>query len=443
MLLAASIALLVWALLESSKAGDIRGPGALVVAGDEVWIAVDAELWRVTPHGHLKRRDVLAALGVPGAPANLVRHPSGAIVATVRDDPTLYFLDSASAQVTRKLQPAWPAELSRHAGRSINLAFHQDGRLAIATGGGHTVALFDANGAFVARTSPDLYNFTNGLWWQGDELWTTDTNRFFLKRLDGATLALREEQALPGRAGAVFLGPARAYVGPDGATRAALIRFRNGMIVGRVVAIGADGREAEFKHAAAMEPNDIDWLRGELLASDGAAMTVWRWSAAREPLGAFGDDELRSEWSKLRQQQLALQAHHRIGLNLAIGTFVIGFALAVWAELRGRRPAPHVARPLPEAAPRKRRSNVSAAAASALIPGLGQWMQRRRTIALAMFVPWAVAVVTSFIPLGWILAGPRMEVSARTVLGTVAVALGYAAFCAWEAWRVDGRRPDA
>jgi len=25
----------------------------------------------------------------------------------------------------------------------------------------------------------------------------------------------------------------------------------------------------------------------------------------------------------------------------------------------------------------------------------------------------------------------------------VAVALGYAAFCAWEAWRVDGRRPDA
>jgi hypothetical protein len=669
--LAAAIAALVWALLESSKAGDIRGPGALVVAGDEVWIAVDDQLWRVTPQGHLKRRDVLTVLGVPGAPANLVRHPSGAIVATVRDDPTLYFLDPTSAQVTRKLQPAWPAELARHAGRAINLAFHQDGRFAIATGGGHAVALFDANGAFVARTSPDLYKFTNGLWWQGDELWTTDTNRFVLKRLDGATLALREERALPGRAGAVFLGPARAYLGPDGSTRAALIRFRNGMIVGRVVAIGTDGREAEFNHSATMEPNDVDWLLGELLASDGAAMTVWRWSVEREPLGAFGDAELRSEWGKLRQRQLALQAHHRIGLYVAIGTFAIGFALAVWAELRGgragrgtrtidlsrlgtprlsrgelmklhwktdgwmiflvvplllvqwpgvqawlkdsggalfaigllaalmvaacvampivlrhqkrlardpayeprfnvfavrklasshviastlregeqvletftwmrlspnwavltderllvfaatlfdaklkasypleavvaasaqpgalkrangsgrkpwtaraagsagwleivlrngevidgivsaptvadrvaaflqqhaHRPVPHAAPPVPDAAPRKRGSNVVAAAASALIPGLGQWMQRRRAIALAMFVPWAVALVTSFIPLGWILAGPRMEVSARTVLGVVTVALAYAAFSAWDAWRVDAHRSGA
>ena len=671
MFLAAAIAALVWALLESNKAGDIRGPGALVVVGDEVWIAVDDELWRVTPQGQLKRRDALAALGVPGAPANLVRHPNGAIVATVRDDSTLYFLDSTNAHVTRSLQPAWPAELARHAGRAINLAFHQDGRFAIATGGGHAVALFDANGTFIARTAADLYKFTNGLWWHGDELWTTDTNRFVLKRLDGATLALREEQALPGRVDAVFLGPARAYMGPDGATRAALIRFRNGMIVGRVVAVGADGREAEFKHPSAMEPNDVDWLRGELLASDAAAMTVWRWSAAREPLGAFGDAELRSEWGSLRQRQLALQAHHRIGLYVAIGTFAIGLALAVWAELRGgrdgrgpstidlsrlgtprlsrgeltklhwktdgwmiflvvplllvqwpgvqewlkdsggrlfaiglfaalvvaacaampfvlrhqkrlardpayeprfnafamrkltsshvvastlregeqvletftwmrlspnwavltdkrllvfaetlfdaklkasypletvvaastmpgalkrandsgrkpwparaarsagwleiilrngeviggivsaptvadrvaafvqrhvHRPVPHEGRPVPESAPRKRGSNVIAAAASALIPGLGQWIQRRRAIALAMFVPWAIALVTSFIPLGWILAGPRMEVSAKTVVGVVAVALAYAAFCAWDAWRTGAQRPDA
>ena len=36
---------------------------------------------------------------------------------------------------------------------------------------------------FLARTGADTYQFTNGLWWVDDALWTTDTNRFELKRL--------------------------------------------------------------------------------------------------------------------------------------------------------------------------------------------------------------------------------------------------------------------
>jgi len=45
---------------------------------------------------------------------------------------------------------------------AINYAFHDDGRVAIATGGGHAVAVFDAGGHFLGRTKPDLYKFTNG-----------------------------------------------------------------------------------------------------------------------------------------------------------------------------------------------------------------------------------------------------------------------------------------
>jgi hypothetical protein len=115
--------------------------------------------------------------------------------------------------------------------------------------------------------------------------------------------------------------------------------------------------------------------------------------------------------------------------------------VAAFVQQHAHRHVPHGARPVAAAAPRKRGSNLSASVASALIPGLGQWMQRRRAAALAMFVPWAIAVASTFIPLGWILAGPRMEVSASTVLRVVAAALAYAAFCAWDAWRADPPRP--
>ena len=667
LLLAAAIAALVGAFIASDRAARVQGPGALVVGIDrEVWIGVDDALWRVSPDGQLRARIGIATTGLPGPPANLVRHPGGAIVATVRDDPTLYFLDAAQARVTRRVLPRWPAELVRHGGRAINLAFHPDGRVAIATGGGHAVALFDADGAFIARSAPDTYKFSNGLWWQGDALWTTDTNRFRLKRLDGTTLELREEQALRADPAGTYLGPARAHPAADGATRAALIRYRAGMIEGRIVAIGGEVREAGFETAASMEPRDLAWLGDELLASDGASLSVLRWSAERAAQGTFGDAELRGLWSALLDHRAALQRRYRLGLAVAIGTFAVAFALAVWAEWRGRTAtlrqspidlarlgtrrvtqgellllalratgwlllvapllAPLAYRPVldwlravgglplllavplvlttlmlasvvyamrrlkrlarsPEYEPMfnavamrkltrssalglalrdgeqaletftwqqptlhwvvltnerllvfvatlfdarlktqlalsdiaaasttrgalkpgkasftallwrwspagwleilpcdgkamagavpaatvaervaaylQRHHGISASSprgpasaiaaggpsaaraafASALVPGLGQWMQRRRASALSMFVPWAIAATAVFIPIAWALQGPRFEVTRGTIALAVAVALTIHALAAWDAWRMGRRGP--
>ena len=341
--LALSIAAVAYGVHATLTAGRILGPSALVVTpGREVWIGVDEQLWRAGADGRLAATQDWAALGLPGEPANLVRHPQGPIVATVRDDATLYFLDPATARVTRSLHPRWPAELERHGGQAINLAFHRDGRVAIATGGGHVVALFDAAGNLLARTAPDSYRFSNGLWWVGDDLWTTDTNRTQLKRLDGATLALRQTVALASHGAARFLGPARGHPqeGAGGAPMAALIRFENGMISGRVSAVDRDGHEAGLAQSARLEPHDLDWLDGDLLLSDGVSFSVLRWSADGAPREPFGDSALHARLQERLALRNTLQRRYTVAIAAAIAAFGIAALLVLLAtrqESRQRR----------------------------------------------------------------------------------------------------------
>ncbi|HWH81637.1 MAG TPA: hypothetical protein VNU71_05310 [Burkholderiaceae bacterium] len=670
-LLAVAIALLVLALTSSQQAASIQGPSALLGLDDaQVWIGVDDELWRVSHDGRVEDRRPVGRTGLPGAPSQLVRHPDGSVVATVRDDATLYFLDPRELRVTRRVAPRWPAELAKHGARAITIAFDASGRIAIATGGGHAVALFDADGGFIARTTDGLYKFTNGLWWHGQDLWTTDTNRFQLKRLDGMTLALRETRTLPADARGGFLGPARAMASTEPAS-VALVRYDQQMIVGQIVSVDAGGGEGRFKMPSPdAEPRDLDWLRGELLASDGASLAVWRWSAPGAAPVMFGDDALRAEWSALSTRRAALQARYRTALGAAIAVFCVAFALAVWAEKLGSEATPgraavdlsrlgtplltrrelatlqfkawgwmlaipllllvlssgtvvsalrqlggralliatmialpvvvvvigvvcfrrlkrlaadealepvfndmavrrlrrsktvatwlqpdeHVletfswmlptlhwvvltdrrvliftanlfdarlkqsiaradvtaasttrgalkprgvarrllldrpqfaaiggwlelrtrdgealtgavaaatvagrvaqhlqlqrdvaataAAPSAPALPlhaqplRREPSAMAAAIASALVPGLGQWMQRRRATALLMFVPWALAVVVLFVPVAWALSGPRTEVSTSLIVAALGLALLDAAVAAWDAWRM-------
>ena len=195
----ACLAIAIGAVLGSVQAtlrsGALQGPQALLVTpAAEVWLGVDHDLWRITAQGQLRDVTPVAAIGLPGAPANLVRVPGAGVVATVRGDPILYFLDTATARVTRTLLPQWPADLASHGKRAINLAFDAQGRLAVATGGGDAVALFDAEGRFLARTPPGTYQFTNGLWWNEAGLWTTDTNRYTLRLLDRETMQERKAE---------------------------------------------------------------------------------------------------------------------------------------------------------------------------------------------------------------------------------------------------------
>lgn len=311
------------------------GPMALVVIpGSELWVDVDGELWRTAADGHLIERRRWDALGLPGAPANLLRHPDGGLVATVRRDSTLYRLDPQSGQVKGRMQPQWPAELQEHGGRAINLAFHPDGRFAVATGAGHAVALFDAQGAFLARTPPGTYRFTNGLWWVGESLWTTDTNRTQLKRLDGQTLALQQTLTLPPQGAMQYLGPARAQsqmpANPDTTPSVGLIRFENGMDRGTVTLLTADGQETALSQSAGLLPRDLDWLGGQLLLSDGESFSIKRWSASGEALAPFGDVALQAALRSGLDLRERRQAQRHLALGGAGACWLIAGLLLWW-----------------------------------------------------------------------------------------------------------------
>jgi hypothetical protein len=426
LLLALALAAIAYALSASQERVAIQGPSALAVLPDRsVWLAVEDRLWHLDAEGHRQAVVTPREHGVQGLIANLVLHPNGQLVASVRDDPDLYFLDAATGLPRGRVRPVWPQDLARHGDRAITYAFHPDGRIAISTGGGHAVALFDAAGRFIARTVPGLYEFSNGLWWSGDRLWTTDTNRPALVELDGRTLAQLSRVSLRGgENGWRYLGMATgpSAAAAPGTELGSVVRFANGMIRGHVVQVLRSGEQRPYPVSGAMEPRDLKWRGDELLVVDGARYEVARYTRDRQPLPDFGDAAVREELAAGLQRRDLLQTRHGLALSAAFACLLLGAprqqstaaatATAVEASPPGR------VSPWPSA----RRQ----ALASLLVPGLGQWMQRRLRLALPLFLLWSVLLLAAVIPLAWTLWGPRAAVSPTYVLQ---VAVGYLVVC--------------
>lgn len=355
-MLVLAMAAIAVALYVSNQRVHIQGPSALVAMPDDsVWLTVDDALWHLDATGTRIKTVQAAALaqgGLHGLIGNLVVHPNGQLVASVKDDPTLYFLDPAVGTVTARMVPQWPLALAKHGSRAINYAFHDDGRVAIATGGGHTVAVFDARGAFIAQTPPGTYEFTNGLWWADGSLWTTNTNGLALIALDANTLAQKSQVKLVhAERGWRFLGMAVASHGaqraasvtnagglsPESLPLATVVRFANGMVVGHAVDVFPDGSQSSFPVNTAQEPRDIKWRGKELLLVDGASYTVKRYDDNRMAMADFGDATVRGELSALLAQRMRLQGQYYAGLAAAVVLFVLGFAAAVWAQQLEKR----------------------------------------------------------------------------------------------------------
>jgi hypothetical protein len=332
------------AIQATTQSAEIQGPSALAVLPDQsVWLSMDRELWRLSEDGNRIARIGSEAVG--GRIGNLVLHPDGQLVAQVRGDPVLYFLDAQSGALQARLAPQWPHDLQQHGSDAINYAFHPDGRVAIATGGGHTVALFDAQGRFLARTLPETYHFTNGLWWVGDVLWTTDTNRQELVELDGTTLAEKSRVVLSRSCGGfAYLGFAEPSHGkPNAATQVAplatLVRFANGMTKGRASDIFPDGHQMDFPFAETLEPRDIKWRGNELLLVDGASFSIKRYSAERQPLGDFGDIQVQADLTGALHLRNSLANRYKLYLGGAIVFFIAGFWFALRAHVLEKRQA--------------------------------------------------------------------------------------------------------
>lgn len=334
-----SLACVFYAVMASTQRTEIQGPTAIVALPDgSVWLSVDEEMWHINADGQRVAVADAATLNLGGRIGNLVLHPNGQMAAQVRGDPTLYLLDPQTATIKSRLTPQWQPDLSKDGSDAINYAFDENGRVAIATGGGHAVALFDAEGRFLARTQPGTYEFTNGLWWSGDSLWTTDTNRMALVELDGNALAEKSRIKLLKHNGRyLFLGMATSSNGTASGTThslpmATLIRFANGMTKGIATDVYGDGSQQDFPSSTILEPRDIKWRDNQLLLVDNASFSIKRYSDTHMPMADFGDQQVQAELAQLLHKRQAFATQYHMYLFGAVALFALGFVFAFRAQ---------------------------------------------------------------------------------------------------------------
>lgn len=294
-------------LFANQKSVGIQGPGTVrAVAPDTLWLAVDEELWVLDPQGRRKAVRSVQSLGLGEAISNIVRAPEGQVLLSSRGDPHWQLVDAATLQPVRTIRPQWPAEFAGTYLRAVHLAVSPQGEIAAATGGGHTVLLFDREGRFRARTAPDTYRFTNGLWWSPEGWWTTDTNRFALHLLDAQALAvLRTVELRRSPVDHPYLGEAlpsqgAAWPGTGLPPLATLTRLGSLMEPGHVVDVFPNGAQVVFNREVIPQLRDIAWFDGHLLAIDGEAFALRRFDAGRRALEPFGDAQVQAALAQLR-----------------------------------------------------------------------------------------------------------------------------------------------
>ena len=210
----------------------------------------------------------------------------------------------------------------------------------MATGGGHTVLLFDRDGRFKARTATGTYYFTNGLWWCPEGWWTTDTNRSALHLLDAETLAVKSTLRLPmAPPGYTALGElvgsqGRPQPGSPQAPVATVTRLGFLMEPGHAVDVFADGSQALFNKEPLAQLRDMAWLDGHLLLVDGGDYRVLRFGADRLAEPDFGDAQVQGE---LRQMLADRLFWSRLGSRYAFLLAALLLLCGIAAYARHRR----------------------------------------------------------------------------------------------------------
>ncbi|GAB4059687.1 hypothetical protein [Uliginosibacterium sediminicola] len=346
LLLALAILCVVLALRASSNAADSYGPQAIAVVGNRVWLADERSLLITDEAGRLEEEKGFAALGINNISSIVPAGEAGVLVAS-RGSTSLKLLDARQAQSIREIKLAFPSDLQDPAHTALWLAVRPTGAnghfdLAVATGGNHTVVRFAHDGRFLARTKEGLYRFTNGIWFDQGSLWTTDTNRYVLRKLDPETLTQREELSLSGLGRQRYLGAGIASHGTANAAGqapfATLIRLQSGMTIGRIVDVFADASEAAYPLPNEAEPMDIAWKGGELLAIDGATHRVARFNAQRQRLGDFGAPALQARFKASAKARALSEQMHTIWLVLAGVLLTFGLLLLLVQQRRGQTP---------------------------------------------------------------------------------------------------------
>jgi hypothetical protein len=309
-LLALALAAIAVTYAANQKSVTLQGPGALqAIDENTVWLGVNEELWILDREGRRTGVRSARSLGFTEAVSNIVLAPQQQALLTSRGDRQWQVIDRALLAPVRTVTPQWPSDFAGQELRALHLAISPEGDIAVGTGGGHAVLLFDREGRLKARTAPGTYHFTNGLWWSAEGWWTTDTNRFRLVLLDTATLEVKSAVALQAQpAGHPFLGEAIASLGRPlpGTLQAPLgtvTRVGHWMEPGHVVDVFPDGTQAVFNAQTIAQLRDIAWFDGRLLVVDGEDFSVQRFAPDRTADSPFGDTQVRGLLRTMRDDR--------------------------------------------------------------------------------------------------------------------------------------------
>src|SRR5512133_4215573 len=325
----------------NQRAIAIQGPGALQAMGaGRVWLGVNEELWTLGSDGRRTGRHSARDLGFTEAVSNIVLAPEGQALLTSRGDLQWRVVDRNTLAPVRTITPQWPQDFKDNYLRAIHLAISPNWDIAVGTGGGHTVLLFDRDGRFKTRTATGTYYFTNGLWWSPEGWWTTDTNRSALHLLDTETLAvkstLRLPKAPPGYTalGELVASQGRPQPGSPQAPVATVTRLGFLMEPGHAVDVFADGSQALFNQEPLAQLRDMAWLDGHLLLVDGSDYRVLRFGADRLAEPDFGDAQVQGE---LRQMLADRLFWSRLGSRYAFLLAAVLLLCGIGAYARHRR----------------------------------------------------------------------------------------------------------
>jgi hypothetical protein len=333
-MLAMAIAAVAFALWASDRQVQLQGPSGLGELPDgSVWVVVNDELWHLDAQGHRVGKVNTLSAGMPRPPANLIAHDQ-TLYALPRGDTEVHVLDAQGGQLLRRITLQWPEDLRQNVWGALWLAVRPDGRMAVANGGGHTVTLFDDQGQYLARTRPGTFEFTNDLWWDGADVWTTNTNGHTLLRLDGDTLEVREKIEIPPRGESRYTALAAPHprAGMEiYAPMAVLARMRNGMTQGQVLHFWRDGLQIPLPLPPKAEPRDLAWVGGKLVVVDGHSMRLMRFDEDRRALPDLGDAAVQIELAAMQGRHQQLGWAYQLGLATAVLCLLAGLGL-VWRQ---------------------------------------------------------------------------------------------------------------
>lgn len=368
LLVLAAVACLFMAWQARQQQAALALPSRLVPLTDgAVWLVMDKRLWLIGRDGAVTSRLTADEAGLSSLPLAWARldpprttsedvnmdeltaegepvpHVGPTqIVALLAGTRQAHVLGARTGRLQHRIVLQWPADLKDAAAEPTALAVHPDGRMAIALGPVGLVAVFGPQGQLIARSAPGTYAPskipTQGLWWDGETLWSTDAERNSLVRLKGSDLSVASRLALPAdgqQASHTTIAQAHPNAGTEVISPlATLVRLDRDLSEGRVTHVWADGLEKDENLGDGARPGGLAWLGDTLLVAENRDIRLRRFDSDRLPLADLGDQSVTQTLAQLRTAR-DQWIHRMLGwLGGAIACGLSGLSLLAWLAWR-------------------------------------------------------------------------------------------------------------